>query len=581
MTWLRARSGRLAEACSTAAIILSALVLGLSASLVSRWLTLPLAVVAWGLLVTCVLHDLRGPDRSDAPTLGRYSSARLLLTVALGLNYVVARGADLDERRTAVWAAIVVLLVCTAIEPVLHKLQPAPDAAGLVGVDPVPGASLARWVCPIAVALLGIELVVDLTQATPWLWPAIAAVQAVLTGLIGLLTVNAHRDRDRRAAALRRAIEAQGPVFALYTARRNGAYQLRMWMPYLEALGLPYLVVTRDPAAVRPLSAVTSAPVVARRAWRALDDVMVPTLRVAFYVNSMAANSDFVTYRQLRHVYLGHGESDKALSAHPAHAMYDTIVVAGQAAIDRYRRAGVIIPPSKLVTGGRPQVSVIDVANARIGTLAAPTVLYAPTWGGYNQDSSYSSLPVSLAVIRALLQRPAAVIFRPHPLSRERADERSRITQVEALLRLDAVGTGRQHRWGPEVDRLSFAECANLSDAMVTDPSSVLIDYLHSGKPVAVVVVPGAGDDLRVRHPMTRAAYQLDVSNGEGVEATLDAMLHGDPLAPARLNARHYYLGDDVDGGDPAQRFVDVLQALIDQSPVASRGTPTAPEKSR
>jgi hypothetical protein len=332
-----------------------------------------------------------------------------------------------------------------------------------------------------------------------------------------------------------------------------------MWLPYLERLGRPYVVLTRDRAALKQLSRITDAPVIARHTWRELDDVLVPSLRAAFYVNSVAANADFVTYRQLTHVYLGHGESDKALSCHPAHAMYDRIFVAGRAAIERYERNGVDIPEEKFVVVGRPQGEVVQRARGPIGAVPEPTILYAPTWAGYNQTSSYSSLQSGPDIVRALLRRRGAVIFRPHPFSRERAAERVWVERIETLLADDVRATGRAHSWAENGD---FGESANAAEAMVTDLSSVMTDFLHSDKPMAVIA---AGPVLRFRgeHPVTEAAYVIepDLSN---LDTVLDALVGADPLAATRAAVRRHYLGDPNPRGAPGARFANAVHDLLD-----------------
>ncbi|GMA86441.1 hypothetical protein GCM10025868_16910 [Angustibacter aerolatus] len=156
-----------------------------------------------------------------------------------------------------------------------------------------------------------------------------------------------------------------------------------MWLPALERTGRRFAVVTRGPEALAAVAEVTTAPVVSRAAWRDLDDVVVPSARVALYVNAASTNTNFVGYRRLVHVYLGHGESDKALSYHPSHAMFDRVLVAGQAAIERYGRHGIDISLDRFVVVGRPLLGAIAPAGPRPGD-DLPVVLYAPTWAGYN-----------------------------------------------------------------------------------------------------------------------------------------------------------------------------------------------------
>ena len=98
-------------------------------------------------------------------------------------------------------------------------------------------------------------------------------------------------------------------------------------------------------------------------------------------------------YRGLTHIYLGHGDSDKEISAHPA--THEKIFVAGQAAIDRYSAHNVVIPAEKFYIVGRPQLDGVLSGVRERGADEPLTVLYAPTWLGYNKASTLSSLPAA------------------------------------------------------------------------------------------------------------------------------------------------------------------------------------------
>ena len=106
-----------------------------------------------------------------------------------------------------------------------------------------------------------------------------------------------------------------------------------MWLPYLERIGRPFLVLLREPEFLAPIAAATSAPVVYCPTLKAIDEALVPSLKVAFYVNHGAKNAHCIRFTQLTHIQIHHGDSDKAPSANPVSAIFDKNFVAGQAAI--------------------------------------------------------------------------------------------------------------------------------------------------------------------------------------------------------------------------------------------------------
>lgn len=375
------------------------------------------------------------------------------------------------------------------------------------------------------------------------------------------------RNRGAHRNRIYQAVAQHAPRFVFYTGRRGeGTYQLAMWVPILERLDLPYLVVLRHPEAVTRVRSVTDAPIVVCPAGGDLDSIMVDSLRVACYVNAVAENATFVAYRQLTHIYLGHGDSDKQLSVHPMHAMFDRVFVAGQAAIERYERAGVIIPRQRFVVVGRPQLSGTHAADRPIEAIAAPRVLYAPTWRGYNRQTSLSSLSLGPEIVSALIARGAAVTFCPHPFSWQGSQERGWVATVDHLLRRDRETSGRPHRLADECRNNHAVAEFNASDALITDIGSVLVDYFATRKPYAVVVPSSRSiDTIRTDVPSTSAAYlisaiRIDQAGTDALRGVLEDLLRADPLRDRRAEVSRYFLGAEPAGDRP---FLAALRDLV------------------
>ena len=341
----------------------------------------------------------------------------------------------------------------------------------------------------------------------------------------------------------------------------HAGFHIGLWSPYLERTGQPFTVVTTDALAFQRVAETYTMPVIYapggdRRAIRA----MLPnTIRAALYVYN-GSNDEFLKVRRMSHVWLHHGDSDKQACFRRKSAAYDVLVVAGQAAIDRYTTHGVHIPSEKFKVLGRPQIESIETATAPISTVDKPVVLYAPTWYAADREDCHSSLPIGTAIISALLARNATVIFRPHPARRTLPEAAAAIAAIEELLRADAKATSRPHRWGAASDP-AFAELANAADAMVADVSGVVTDFMQSLKPFAMVATGDKTETFRSRFPSSRSAYVIewDLST---LDAALDAMLGDDPLSATRFERRQYYLGG-YENGASARAFVRYLQSLI------------------
>ncbi|MFI6819903.1 CDP-glycerol glycerophosphotransferase family protein [Micromonospora sp. NPDC050187] len=517
--------------------------------LLARCLTVGLAVLAF-LLVALTGATLPG----------------LLLAVAAlaaGLwERRVRPGADVVAESVLVAAGILVgyarrldagfdlALVATALVVLALVLLDGPlrDAGGLeirtANLPVRPGLTTAHVGTAIPV-LLGAVALGALLALPTWYALVVSLLVGGLAGVVGLRLARRRFRPSTAASPVARALARHQPEFLLYFSAPPGSeYQVTMWLPYLERIGRPFLVLLREPEFLAPIAAATRAPVVYCPTLKAIDEALVPSLRVAFYVNHGAKNAHCIRFTQLTHIQIHHGDSDKAPSANPVSAIFDRNFVAGQAAIDRYARAGVHIPAEKFVVVGRPQVEAIGVRRPPVPMPAHPTVLYTPTWTGHHADANYCSLPVAEAVVGRLLARGATVILRAHPYTAQNPESARQLARVEELLATDRSRTGRQHVWGTDASRaMSLVDCVNRSDALISDVSGVISDYLYSGKPYAVTDMGVDGDAFTARFPLARSGYVLRRDLAD-VDDVLERLLGTDPLAEARWAMRTHYLGD-------------------------------------
>ncbi|MEV0806048.1 CDP-glycerol glycerophosphotransferase family protein [Micromonospora sp. NPDC050200] len=519
--------------------------------LIARCLTTGLAVVAflvvaltgatgWGLALAVAALVAAAAERRVRP--GADIGAESVL-LAAGILVGYARRLDGGFDPTLTLTALVLLGLVLLVGPLREAGNLEIRAANL----PV------RTWTPLVAARLGgalLALLGVVAVAAALTLPALVALAAglLVTGACAAVGLDLARRRFRPAAGggpVARALRAHQPEFVLYFSAPPGSeYQVTMWLPYLERLGRPFLVLLREPEFLPAVAAATSAPVVHCPTLKAMDEALVPSLRVAFYVNHGAKNSHCIRFSQLTHVQLHHGDSDKAPSANPVSAIFDRIFVAGPAAVERYARAGVEIPAEKFVVVGRPQVEAIEVRTEPVTGRPNPTVLYTPTWTGHHADANYCSLPVAETLLRRLLDRGATVILRAHPYTSQNPASARQLARLTELLAADRARTGRQHLWGAAASgELSLVDCVNRADALVSDVSGVISDFLYSGKPYAVTDMGVDGDDFVARFPLAGSGYVLreDMSN---VDDVLTRLLDTDPLASARWQTRRRYLGD-------------------------------------
>nr|WP_256984573.1 CDP-glycerol glycerophosphotransferase family protein [Streptomyces sp. XY006] len=415
--------------------------------------------------------------------------------------------------------------------------------------------------------------------------------------------------------------EYQPETVLYFSGSKDSAYQVNMWLDTMEKLDSKPLIILRERAILNNL-APTTVPVICVPGGVHLMNLDLSTVRVALYAANVGKNIHLLRVPTMKHVFIGHGDSDKLASVNPFSKVYDEVWTAGRAGRDRYAIADVGVRDDDIVEVGRPQLAPIQpwqgVPEGRI-----PTVLYAPTWEGWDGNPGNTSIVLAGEnIVRKLVAAdpPVRVLYKPHPftgtVSKEAGAAHQRITalvrkaaaeramdprfvadtaaQAQAKAELDRIEARLAQLSGAGGDRGDEAEatreglvdvarheevarlraewndaywrsfpdwehrvitgaeprlydCFNVSDAMVSDISSVVSDFIASGKPYAVTDSAEVGvEEFKRNNTAVRAAVILSNSAkelGELLSAVRDPA--ADPLAEDRKELKQYLLGPD------------------------------------
>ncbi len=432
------------------------------------------------------------------------------------------------------------------------------------------------------------------------------------------------------AAAVLKAVdgwlrEYQPTVVLYFSGSNESAYQGNMWLETMSRVEGRPLIIMRERGLV-PQLAETSVPVICVPAGTHLMNLDLSTVRVCLYPANVGKNIHILRVPTMKHVFIGHGDSDKLASVNPFSKVYDEVWTAGRAGRDRYALADVGIRDEDIVEVGRPQLEPIKNWTGTVKN-PIPTVLYAPTWEGWDDNPGNTSLLLAGEnIVRRLLNAadPVRIIYKPHPFTGIRSAKAKAVNaRIQAMLDKAAAERAAEPRWAKaassaaagqsaakaelariearlaqltatgrvggddaEESRLSLADpvreaetarlraewndaywrsfgwwehrtvtgaqpklydCFNESDAMVSDISSVVSDFIASGKPYAVTDSAALGaEEFKRQNTAVRAAVIL--SNGaEELDALLAAVADpaADTLADARRELKTYLLGPD------------------------------------
>jgi hypothetical protein len=420
-----------------------------------------------------------------------------------------------------------------------------------------------------AVALVGAAIAV--ISQTPWvLFASVGAV--VLLELVGVLAAVTWLMRSRGAsirgsylaAVHQRVIALHSEVMLYHSGADDSTYQVNMWVPVAARLERPVLIVLRERPCLAQL-APTSLPVVCIPDAVDFMSFALPDVRVAMYTANVGKAIHMLREPGVRHIFVGHGDSDKAASFNPFSKVYSEIWVAGEAGRDRYRRAAIGIHDEDIVEVGRPQLAGLQVMTDLIGDRMM-TVLYAPTWEGWTADPTHTSLMrIGAALVERLVGFPnVRVIYKPHPFTGTVTAEAA---AADAAVRSIVARAGASGRIvvGPSP---TLYECFNEADLLIADISSVLTDFIYTEKPYVVANLSGLTEEgFRAKFPSVGMAYLLDQA-AERIGAILDLVRDSDPLAEERRTLKHYLLGPDQP--DAMTRFAAAVDAAYDAAVAAA-----------
>ncbi|MFG2612421.1 hypothetical protein [Streptomyces anulatus] len=426
--------------------------------------------------------------------------------------------------------------------------------------------------------------------ATVWL--AFLAVLVLLPGARNALILPTP---DEALDELNWQLGQYRPQVALYftfaAVSRDFMYQVNMWLESLEELDLRPIIVLRERATLRFLDA-TSVPVICVPKAEHLARVEMPELRVTLYPGNAGKNVHMLQRHEVKHVFIGHGDSDKLASSNRVSKVFDEIWVAGRAGRDRYERIKHAVTAHQIVEVGRPQLMPLRRWTGSVDN-EIPTVIYAPTWEGWTDDACYTSvIPAGEHLIRTLLsyKEQLRIIYKPHPLTGTRSpaaaaahrriiallqeDNTRRFgrkildskTAARRLARIDKRLAALQERGVrskypdlTEVERTTrirkfrhqagalywdslpvdahhvvtgkvptLYDCFNHSDLLIGDMSSVVSDFVATRKPYAIFNLEGLPDAEFRNEQRTAYASYLLDAECNGLETALTAMLSVD-----------------------------------------------------
>jgi hypothetical protein len=357
-----------------------------------------------------------------------------------------------------------------------------------------------------------------------------------------------------------RGLDARVMVF--FPGPPDQLYQLLPWLPTLAALDAAHgvAIVCQDSRVAAAIRERTDVPVVTFSRYGALDGVIGRSdVGLALYVGHASANFECLRFASLLHAYIGHGDSDKGVSASNQLKAYDVVLAPGQAAVDRIRARLMRFDAERrcIVVGQPTTLSAPPAAAPSSGD--RPSVLYAPTWEGAQPSVAYSSvLTHGVRLVEALLADGRyRVLYRPHPLIGVTSGD---YAGANAAI-LEAVRqAGADHRVISADDEPLEATFAR-ADVLVCDVSAVATAWLPALRPL-VVTAPAGPAAVTADSGMLARVPRLAPEEAADVPARIAAEL-ADPGGRTVLEELVAYYLSPYWPDRAVERFVAVCGELV------------------
>lgn len=222
--------------------------------------------------------------------------------------------------------------------------------------------------------------------------------------------------------------------YVVYYGEKNAVSHYNMWNPVFAKRPGTYASIFRFSASwwevnedpnIYAVSSINQIEPLFRR---------MPNLKAVFYPANNGVNMQAIRNTDLTHVFLGHGDSNKASSANKCFRLYDEVWVAGQAHRDRFDRVSGDYSSLKFPIVGQPWMRGWYKSLPKYDVEDRNQWGYFPTWRGYYSNTNYSSLDITkgiAAVAQESLGETAAGFLKLHPWSKP-ADVKAVSKVVEA-----------------------------------------------------------------------------------------------------------------------------------------------------
>ena len=354
-----------------------------------------------------------------------------------------------------------------------------------------------------------------------------------------------------------------GFVFVDY--QDQSLYQLRQWLQPLERLQARFSVKVfyTSPFVAKELEGSSIEGVYFEGQNELTEALYQESPKVLLYPNQNVRNFYALRYSEAVHVFVSHGESDKAYMSQNTIKRYDLYFAGGAAAVDRISSKVVHYDSTKrIIQIGRPQSLDSYELPADFIQSQKKKVLYAPTWEGVTKATRYTSIfSHGAKLVQALVDSGEyQVTYRPHPLSGSRDGEvKSSNEAIKKIIRQAAKSDSSSSHY---IDQSPFGWHLGYHDLMISDISAIAYDWLSTGNPI-LLTKPVEKKAIVEEFPLVDKLYSITTSDLDGIEGLIaDQFNEGSDQKRISAELNAYYFKQPTSQSD--EHFAKAITQAIE-----------------
>lgn len=305
--------------------------------------------------------------------------------------------------------------------------------------------------------------------------------------------------------------------YIVYYGEDNATGHYTLWNPVFTKLGGRYGSIIRNAYTWWPYRKENNVFPVATPLQVERIIAAAPNLKGVFYPSNNGVNLHIIRHSQLRHIFIGHGDSNKVSSASKIFRLYDEVWTAGQAHIDRFSIISGDYKSISFKIVGQPWMQdwLKDLPKDSEGI--NQSWLYLPTWKGFFHDTSYSSLDSNINIPKTLVELLGNSLdgfIKPHPkVSKSNLTKLQSCVKNENLTILPPLSSIRKSLTKSTV-------------FVVSDISAAVTECLYLNVPIFLYIPSSSAFDFKKISSDFNYCYNFSTEN-ELKKLITDVILYG------------------------------------------------------